>query len=244
MNNLKNFNIVFTKILFSDKISQELIDKLSQFEKKLLKDFIRYKSWNHKNFFKLDEKFFTNSIKYHKPPDNTKKLNFILKEIFIFLKSIFKIKIFKNIHQYLIHKYQCLNSSEKFEYAFYGYYFGGVSYKHNIKIKNFFYKEEAFKNYSEEKIQNYINMLKNSDKFNNNARFFLENLFINKKKEYFYNQSKELCLNWNNKIDEKNKNGFLQKIKKSNYDQLENNIFWNINECKQASKEFLHILTI
>lgn len=243
LNQLQHFNILFTKLLFSEMITQDDINKLSQLESDLLKDFIKFKNWNKKNFFKLDSKFFSsNIITFEKPLSISHKLNYILNQLFTYLIHVFQSTIFNNISSFLLPKYKRLNKSTQLKYAFYGYYFGQISHKSSIKIENFFYTEEKYQNNKNEApIIAYINLIKKSRLFYDDVVYFFDNLFINTQKDHLFKQAKLMCCNWENQLGENNQKVFLQKLKMSDYDISENQSFWTIHESNDASKEFLNL---
>lgn len=176
-------------------------------------------------------------------------IKFVFKKSIRFLQEIFRIKIYPGTTRFLKKKFRTLCPLKRFEYAFYGYYFGHAASRLNLPIENFFLPRHS-KEYVGQKGKmipktvslNFINLVKKSDLFVRDLEFYLSHGMIKEIRWNIVDKTKRMCMDWEAKLLEKNSKDLILWVK--NY--FENNakckLPWSSEEVRISIQSVMDIL--
>ena len=139
-------------------------------------------------------------------------------------------------------QYSSLPSKKKFEYAFYGYYFGEVAYKYNLKIESFFgpcipvYPDNIF--HKEVSIE-YLDYFKKSPLFIDHLKLFLEKYLLREVREEIYEKVSLTCVTWQKKINESGPDMLVELIDHNFKNNSNCKLIWTVQEVKLAIDQII-----
>jgi hypothetical protein len=249
VNKLRELNNIFNKLLLNHFISQKELDKLDQTQNSCLGLFLLKKKFIDSSEIKVTQNTLNHIQKNQKPKRIEESIKYVFKKGIRFLQDVFRIKVYPGTNKFLKHKYRGLSPLKRFEYAFYGYYFGEIATNLNEPIERFFLPRHSKEGGDEkEKLilktisQNYINYVKKSGRFVNDLKIYLEKAMVKEVRWNIIDKVRRMCMDWEAKLLEKGSTEFILWVKNNFENNTKCKLVWSSQEVDKAIHLVLDIL--
>jgi hypothetical protein len=246
----KELNFLLIKFLMNEQISMAEIDKLTELERSVFLLFVNKKKQSLQRIKSFNEESLRSLSKNWIKKRFEENLRFIVNKAFKFLIKTFNDHLFYTLENHMNPKYQKINWTSRFEYAFYGYYFEEVancinkpievfihpkSKKHSIENSNFVPKTIS---------QYYLNLICTSNLFKRDLKIYLENCLINEAKHNIISKIEGMCKKWENKIATHGSKHLIQEIKEQYERNPKCKLAWGLQEVDLAKQTLKGIFSI
>ena len=243
LKHLKGLFSVLVKLLSNHEIVK--IDlEISSIEMDLLMIFIKKKKFQDSKDVNELSLEFLNKIREIKCFKRTEEyFKYIFKKCFRFMANRFRNSKFRKVEKKLKMKFR--SSRFKFDYAFYGYYFGEVAEKLNLPIEKFFHfrgndKSTAINTKTVSKL--YLDYLKMNRKFLEGFKTYILGQMLNETYYLIISKTKNLLKNWENSIQEMGSLRAVQNIKENLQSNVKSKLPWSIMDVEYACKMTLEYI--
>jgi hypothetical protein len=246
---LRELNNILNKLLLNYPITQKEVSNLCEIQINCLKLFLLKKRFIDSSDFGLTENSLHHIQMSQKPRRIEESIKYVFKKGIRFLQDAFRVKVYPGTNKLMKHKYRSLSPLKRFEYAFYGYYFGEKANELNESIERFFLPRHS-KEGGDEKdklifktiSQNYINYVKQSETFVGDLRVYLQKAMMKEVKWSIIDKIKRMCLDWEAKLSEKGSNHFILWVQNNFQNNAKCKLAWSCQEVEKAIQIVLGIL--
>jgi hypothetical protein len=229
---LENLNKILNSLLLNEPISESIIFSLSNVEDECLKLFLLRKKMIQNKDEPITQAVFNQIYQNPKSKRIEENLKFIFKKLVRFLQEVFKRKVYPYVQEDLLPEYAQMKEPMRFEYAFYGYYFGKVALQINHRIEKFFHPrnkrnslDQNNKFISKTISKLYVKYVSMSPLFVRDLSMYLRHGLLLEIRHTIINKVNRMCLNWESKLAKNGSDWLLHWIQ---------NNFQNNTKCKQA----------
>ena len=246
---LKQLNSLVNKLLLDLPITQRDLLELSETESSCLRLFVLKKKMTESNDFELTQEFLNRVRRQCKSKRIEENVKFIFKKGIRFLQTVFRTQVYPGTPRLMKPQYRRLCPLRRFEYAFYGYYFGDVASEMGQPIERFFLPRQS-KEFSDDKehllfktiSQNYINYVRRSESFVRDLATYLRHEMINEVRLGIVKKVKRMCVDWETKLTEKGEAELITWVQNNFQNNSKCKVAWSVQEAQTAIQVVLATL--
>lgn len=227
---------VMVKLLSDQEIFPREME-LSAVEKQLLLIFIKKKKFHgHERLGEVSCEYLNRARKKRCFKRTEEHFKYVFKKCFRFMANKFRAKRFSQIQRQL--KAEFRGSKFKFEYVFYGYYFGKIAGELNLPIEKFFHFriKRGSNSISTKTVSKlYLGYLKMNPQFLEGFKRYIECKMLNETYYLILSKTRNLLRNWENTL---NANGLLagvDSIRKNLTFNVKSKLPWSIKDVEHSS---------
>lgn len=246
---LNSLNKILIQLLLNREISEPIISQLSTLEHSCLQLFLFRKKMLPSKHSPLTPAAFRQIQAHPKPKRIEENLKFIFKKLIRFLQEVFRKLVFPKIVGDLGEQYARLDEHIRFEYAFYGYYFGSVAAQVNHRIEKFFHPRNKRNSLasgnrfiSKTISKLYVKYISMSRLFVRDLTLYMRHGLLLEIRHSIINKINRMCLNWENKLVHSGPEWLLNWIENNFENNSKCKQAWSVQEVSLASSQILGLV--
>lgn len=233
---LKNLFVVVVKLLSDQEVKPQDF-QLSEVEAELLLVFVKKKKFRGFQSVQRVSLEYLNRVRREKCFKRTEEhFKYVFKKCFRFMAGRFRESRFRILEAKL--KPEFRESKFKFDYTFYGYYFGRVAEQLNLPIEKFFhFKIKDDLSVSTKTVSKlYLGYLKMNPHFLDAFKAYIRRKMIDETYYLILSKTKNLMKNWESLLSRKGVAEGLQTIRNNLTLNVKSKLPWSIQDVRHASE--------
>lgn len=234
---LKRLFTVMVKLLSNQEISPRDME-LTAVEKQLLLIFIKKKKFEgHESIGEVSREYLNRARQVRCFKRTEEHFKYVFKKCFRFMANKFRARRFATVKRQL--KAQFRDSKFKFDYVFYGYYFGKIACELNLPIEKFFHfrikpRSSAISTKTVSKL--YLGYLKMNPHFLEGFKRYIKCQMLNETYFLILSKTRNLLRNWESTLNSNGLLGGVNSIRENLTYNVKSKLPWSIKDVEHSSE--------